>query len=296
MNLLKHCIVVILILLFRTSFVCAQQTLTLQPGPVSGKDAFLNELYPSTNFGGHPDFISYSWTFNGVEGLGVSLLEFDLSVIPANGIILDARLYLCHNPATFSAGQANSNSCYLRKVTDPWNETTVTWNNAPNTTVSGQVILAKSTLTNQDYPNINVLPFVQDWHNNPASNHGMFLELADKSLYNSMKFCSSDCADSLKRPKLVIKYDLGVGMPRVGRSAPLFSIYPNPANDEVTFVFADQSERSVTIFDAWGRTQISYTPISLQRCSVRLDGWKPGVYYVRSATGTTVEVEKFILK
>lgn len=284
----------LLFVTFRIPNLNAQQTLELQPDSVNGKDAFLNELYPSTNFGKHPDFISYSWTFAGNEGIGTSLLQFELTGLPANASILDAKLFLYHNPATFSAGQASNNACYLRKVTDPWNESTVTWNSTPNTTTIGQIILAKSTLTNQDYPNINVTSFVQDWYLNPAANHGMFLELIDKSLYNSMKFCSSDCADSLKRPKLVIKYDVGVGVKDSGRSSSVFRVYPNPASDRLSIEFSEDLVGSYTIVDMMGR--MCATRSSCPRNTlIQIDGWEQGVYFVKVESGTTVEIKKLIL-
>lgn len=56
----------------------------------------------------------------------------------------------------------------------------------------------------QDYPNIDITDFVKEWYKNPSSNYGMILSLEDKSLFNSMKLCSSDYPDPIKRPILEV--------------------------------------------------------------------------------------------
>jgi hypothetical protein len=193
------------------AFSCyAQTTIIIQPGPSTGKDAFLNQLAPISNFGDHKDFIAYSWTFSGSPGIAKSLLQFDLSSIPINSNIIKAELSLYHNSATGSAGQAGINASKLKKITSPWGEKDVTWSTAPSVAEDGAITLASSTSSTQNYSNIDLTSLVREWRSNPFSNYGLMLELIDQSLFNSMKFCSSDVDDSTKRPKLVITYGASI--------------------------------------------------------------------------------------
>ena len=221
-----------LILLALNFIICigfSQNTIVLQPDSTLGKDATLFELNPNNNIGNSNEFISFDWTFSGIEAKGYSLIQFDLSSLPQNTNIISAKLSLFHNPIlNSSAGQAGDNACYLKKVTSQWNENTVTWNTMPSTSNINQVYLATSISPNQNYPNIDIINFVIDWYNNPQSNYGMMLEIINKSLYNSMKFCSSDYVDSLLRPKLEICCRTPESLKDIKNINYFFSLYPNP--------------------------------------------------------------------
>ncbi|MBI2966671.1 MAG: DNRLRE domain-containing protein [Bacteroidetes bacterium] len=216
-----------------------------QPGPVTGKDAFINELNPDVNYGTHEDFISYDWTFSSVEGLGYSLMQFDLSSLPADVVIVEAKLSLFYNPISTSAGQAGNNACLLSKVITSWNENTVTWNNLPSYTYSNAVYLEQSDYPDQDYPDIDITDFVSGWYAYPLSNNGLLLELVEKSAYNSMKFCSSDYPDSLLRPKLTVCYLNKTGISENNNTE--FEVYPNPNNGILTMKLPSQEFRYSTI-------------------------------------------------
>lgn len=194
------------ILTVTTMVSIAQTTVTLKPGAAAGKDARLWDINPSMNYGTEPDFIAAAWTWGGSSGLLRSLIQFDLSAIPANSTIVSANLSLFYNSTSTSAGQAGANASYLQRVTSTWDESSVTWNNQPSTTSANQILLAQSSATNQSYPNINVSAIVQDWINNPSTNYGFLLKLQNEVQMVSMKFCSSDAADSTKWPALEITY------------------------------------------------------------------------------------------
>lgn len=87
----------------------------------------------------------------------------------------------------------------------PWTENTVNWNSMPKSTFSGAIYLPQSSSPNQDYTEIEITDFVKEWQNNPSENFGMLLDLENLSLLSSMKFCSSDCDEADRRPKLVIE-------------------------------------------------------------------------------------------
>lgn len=184
----------------------SQDTVYIQPGPEDGKDARLNEHQPYLNFGGSVDFLSYYWTFSGNPAKGVSLIQFDLSEIPSQMIILDAKLSLYHNPGSTSAGQAGENASYLKKITSYWDEYNVTWNSMPGTTLNGAVYLSTSVNANQDYLDIDLTDIVSEWHESPENNFGLMLEILQPSLYRSMLFASSDCLEESLRPMLMVVY------------------------------------------------------------------------------------------
>ncbi|HRZ43251.1 MAG TPA: DNRLRE domain-containing protein [Bacteroidales bacterium] len=182
-------------------------TLTLQPGPLTGIDAHLKEVEPNVVFDTTPDFIAYYWTFNGLSSEGRSLIRFDLSQLPSNAVVIDAKLSLYHNPTGSSAGHYGVNESVLKMVTSPWSESTVTWATQPLTTNYLIDTLETSTTATQNYLNIDVTPQVSQWCQNPSSNYGWMIEPVIKSTYRSMKFASSDNSNSAIRPKLVITYD-----------------------------------------------------------------------------------------
>lgn len=127
----------------------AQLTIVLQPDSELGKDALLRENDPNGNHGISSEFISYDWTFSGIESRGFSVIQFDLSSLPANAIIIEAKLSLYHNTKSGSAGQAGNNACYLKKVTSNWDENLVTWNTMPTSITTDQVLLMTSTSNDQ---------------------------------------------------------------------------------------------------------------------------------------------------
>ena len=196
----------LLIFLLCASTLVAQTTIVLQPGPETGKDALVSSRHEVQNIGYTTEFIAAAWTFTGEVGIYRSLLEFDLTAIPQNAQILEAKLSLYHNATSPSNGHAGNNTSYLRRITAPWDEQTVTWNSQPTATDIDQVVLLQSTNEEQDYENIDVTTLLQGMHQDPAHNFGFQLILSEESIYRSMKFNTSDSEESTLRPKLEITY------------------------------------------------------------------------------------------
>jgi gliding motility-associated-like protein len=152
------------------------------------------------------------------------LIEFDLSTIPIGSVITSAKISLyAWTSTTTGNGQhsvANgSNSAWVRRITSPWGENTVTWNTAPSTTTANQVIMPMSTSSTQDYLNINVTNMTQDMVNNPSGSFGYYFQLQTETYYRKLNFCSSDWTVASKHPKIEIIY-----------TPPLTSVYYNPIN------------------------------------------------------------------
>ena len=202
---LKQFFTFIIIFTFNQSF--SQATIIIQPGPDDGKDAMIRTLYPNTPHGDEETIMAAAWTYSGEFGITRSLFEFDLSVIPDSVQVLDARLNLYYNPTCGHEGHYGENESYLQRITSSWEEYSVNWNNQPSVTYDNQVRIQTSTISTQDYPDINVTVLIIDMINDPENNFGFMLKLQDESKYRSLIFASSDHPISEIRPKLVITYD-----------------------------------------------------------------------------------------
>jgi PKD repeat protein len=202
--ILIHSFLILSILVF-TSNSIGQDTLVIRPGPAYGQDCELRTNIPNTPLGWSPSFCSDCWTSGGAEYTTRGLIRFDLSAIPSNSYITKAVLSLyCDPNATHYHLQSGDNKSYLSRVTQHWNQDTVTWNTQPNTTLDGAIILPTSTSNTQNYPDIDVTLHVRDMVYYPETNFGWKLQLITEELYRSMEFASSNDNTVQYRPKLTI--------------------------------------------------------------------------------------------
>ncbi len=226
-------VLTLIIALLAGSFqqIVSATMVTFQPG-VSGKDAFIQHLLsdPSgdnTNFGDFRSMEAMAWTWSGQNGTLRSLLEFDLTSIPSNAVVSSAILSLHNDPASAENGGqhsilSGSNECYLKRITAPWNESTVTWNNQPATTSTGQITIPASFTPNQDYPNIDVTAMATDMIHNPSTNYGFMFQLVTEVKFRAMIFASSDHSETSRHPALTVTYSIPVPVPVPTLSTPAF--------------------------------------------------------------------------
>ncbi len=132
-----------------------------------------------------------------------SLFEFDLSSIPSNAVISSATLQLYgsgHNPLS------RTNDSYLSLNNAAWDESTITWNNHPGDDASVTPIYMAGTTSSSQNLNLDVKTHIQKWVQNPASNFGWKLKLADEvtASYSILSYGSSDNATVALRPSLVL--------------------------------------------------------------------------------------------
>lgn len=214
-----------------------QEVLILQPGSELGKDATISKIDPNIPKmnGLYPEFNANAWTKNGVFDCYRSLIDFDLSSIPAGAQITNATLYLYWNPTTSNAGHSTlsgSNSAVVQRITSDWNESTVTWNTQPTVTTINQVLLPASSSETQNYE-INITSLVQDYHNSPSESFGFMLRLQTEAYYRSIVFASSDNSDSNLHPKLVVNYNYNLNIDKNDYSE-FVTISPNPSSEFIT--------------------------------------------------------------
>ncbi|MFN0189478.1 MAG: DNRLRE domain-containing protein [Bacteroidia bacterium] len=203
--------VLLFLLLFMFPFVSNSQVVTLQlkPGAAQGKDAYLADFGATTNYGQHPEYAGFGWTCGGNPCVGRGVLEFDLSSIPLGSTIVDARLNLYANTSPVNGnGQSmfGSNASRIYRVTSPWNESTVTYNNQPTYTTTNGALLFPSSISFQNYININVTSLVSVMTSAPGLNNGFLLKLVNESPLSSMIFASSDFSNPTLWPELIVQY------------------------------------------------------------------------------------------
>jgi PKD repeat protein len=199
---------------FLTTHIYSQDTLVLQPGP-DGKDAQINTLHAENNYGTSVVFKSMAWTHSGVPASHRALIGFNLSFLSPESTILQASLDLYFKSVEPNGLEhSGENACYLMKITEPWEEDQVTWNNQPETSMEDVVVLPQSTYPDQDYTGIDVTALVQAMVSDPEHNHGLLFRLITEEYYRNMTFASGDCDEPAKWPRLEIIY-IGCTVPQV---------------------------------------------------------------------------------
>lgn len=297
----------------------AQVTITLQPDATAGKDAEIFSCgpcsYQNTNYGGKQDFDAIGWTNGGNSSNVRSLIQFDLSSIPTNAVITDARFSLYYNSSSPEGTHFNTfftpNTSYLRRVTSAWSESTVTWNNQPTITTTNQISLAATTSSTQNFLNINIKTFVQYWVNNPSQNFGMQFRVQNEAKFRKLIFASSDHPTSSLRPKLIITYTAppAISVDEKNASQRLAST-PDNISFKLTNRFAINeidvelnAEKSgngiLNIFDISGKL-IKQQFIKLTEgkniAIVQTIGWNKGLYVVTLKTDEALFTEKFFVE
>ena len=137
----------------------ATKTVTLTPS----KDAYLYmtlkpgyDYYASTNYGTVTKFYSGEWSASNYRVNQRSVMDFDVASIPADAVILEARLTLYsmtpqtsddyrHSSSLIKPSSVyKSNASYIERITTTWTESTVTYSTQPATSTSNRLVLPES--------------------------------------------------------------------------------------------------------------------------------------------------------
>jgi hypothetical protein len=185
----------------------AIQTLTLQPknNPTEFQIISIFGLQDQNP----PEFNAAAWTWQGTPGVIRGYFKFDLSGIPANATILSAKLslYSTPNPINGNLSSANSgtdNAFYIQRITNSWDQMTMTWQTQPSVETANQVLIPHTNEAFLDLVDVNVKEMVSRMHT--INNYGFMIRLQNEVYYNNRNFCSSEHANAAKHPKLVITY------------------------------------------------------------------------------------------
>ncbi len=176
-----------------------------QPDGALGKDAIVESIAPNQNFGTDGLMGTFSWTTGGLFSHSRGLISFDLTSIPAGTSIKKAVLSLYWIKYGNLTEHTGENAFSIFRINQPWNETTVTWNNQPQVSRADSIVVTKSTSVTQTY-HVDVTSYIQGMVNNPSGNYGLLLKLNTEIPYKLVVVASSDYADEGKRPKLIVYY------------------------------------------------------------------------------------------
>jgi RHS repeat-associated protein len=149
-----------------------------------------------------------------------TLAKFTTTAVPAGVTVLDADLSLW-GMGSFGTGATTYNLHRLTGVTGAFSETAATWNNVTSTTpwttpggdYAATVLSSLSGFDVADEPQWrtwsgqNVDSTVQGWVNTPSSNFGFLVKVANEATPTQRTlFLSSEAAEPLLRPRLVVTY------------------------------------------------------------------------------------------
>ncbi len=187
-------------------------SLVIQPDPVDGKDAVFGKIVPDNNYGDIPDIHLYAWTQGGILNVNRVAIDFDLSIVP-KGVIIDSAFISLYFNSTSAYkdvigvdGHYGDNSFVIDKITEEWDEDSITWNNQPTVSSDYQVYVEDTDDVTLDFKNIDISKLIIDSYKYPESSFGLMLRHNLEEPYKVTFFASSDHPDKSKRPKLVIFY------------------------------------------------------------------------------------------
>ncbi|WP_164851194.1 DNRLRE domain-containing protein [Larkinella soli] len=186
--------------------------LVLQPGPEAGQDAILSRVVPDRNQSLHPDLPLSAIFVEGELNINRVAILFDLSSISAKANVKKALLTLYFNPKSVylasngATGHYPENAFQIQRITAPWKETIITWNNQPATSSELQVLVPAATSPTQNYT-VDVTDLVREMVRNPAANYGFLLKHQNETPYRITFLASSDHPDAELRPKLEVEYE-----------------------------------------------------------------------------------------
>lgn len=142
-----------------------QRTFTLE----ATQDAFISSAFPNTNFGATQN-LNLGWQLNGQEAMRI-LLQFDLSAIPTNAVVNSARWELFQ----FQSIPVNDGSMDFRAqfMTQSWNQSSVTWNNA--NFLGGQSLPIGTVPSSVGWQSGDARGVVQAWLSGAQSNLGLLI-------------------------------------------------------------------------------------------------------------------------
>jgi len=244
-----------------------------------------------------------------------ALMQFDISNIPSNAVITDARLTV--NVDNVSNNIPGSSVYGLYRVTTEWGEGTstatgqgaaatngdATWNNAMSGSQGwmapgGDVVQTASATQSfsastgdQVFANASgLVDDIQRWVDGTSDNFGWML-IGDESVACSARRMGSK--DHGTAPQLEITYTVASNVSNVATTNGI-KLYPNPTKDVVNINMGNLSNASVQVFNTIGRLVMEQNNINTPIHTIELPQ-NAGLYLIKvTANGkeTTLKVIK----
>jgi len=211
---------------------CGDVNATLDPTiilqPYAGQDSWITSLHTNDNYGSSDEIRIMGSTLDNQRGL----LYFNLSEIPPNSNITNANLTLYN----YGAFTTSSQTISIFRVTNPWEQSEVTWNKRDSTTdwttPGGDYNSTRESSLSLTFYNTwytwNITSLVQKWADG-IPNYGMILYGTGGEI-GFRRFYSSDYGIGAYRPKLEVAYIPGEYKTTVpmNNGTPFYTIDQNP--------------------------------------------------------------------
>ena len=174
---------------------------TLQKTNTIGKDTYIDQNAPTSNFGTNAALVVGTGTTTTQNKR--MLLKFDLGLIPNDANINSATLNLYF---TGSVGMG-SRTLNIHQITSDWEDTSATWNVQPTFNPTASSSKSVSLQSSGGYIGFSVTSLVQSLVNG-APNYGFLIKdsVEGDSLNQSMNFSSFD--QTSNQPTLTIDYTI----------------------------------------------------------------------------------------
>lgn len=133
------------------------------------------------------------------------LIKFDMSSVPTNAVIDQARIRLWRS--TTDVSEMQQVNCYMFEGV--WDESTVTWNNMPAYSPSISSVLAPHVVTGAGWEEFDVSDMVRLWQNGVFENNGVYIRYANfESGTFAHTFSTSESSNLSIDPRLIIDYSV----------------------------------------------------------------------------------------
>lgn len=209
----------------------------------SMQDAFVgNGGIENTNFGTQDRLNVFYDKSSTIPKVFRSFIQYDISSIPANAIIVDAKLKL----VTHTVDNTISHPIFVQRVSQSWSGSTVTWNNQPNVYTTDQLSFTHAQTSGTGTHQLNVTAHVQKMVKDPSNNQGWRIRLQSETGASTfgLMYHSSEATSSSNRPVLTVEYVLPLSL------TPTVS-HCTPGNSDGSFSVAVSGGSSITLGDVY---------------------------------------------
>ena len=120
-----------------------------------------------------------------------SYIKFTLPQLGKGDMVVDATLNLVQNYVDYYASSTPDTQINAYKVTDPWEQGNVTWNNQPSSdsTILDYDHLKKSEKTKPAQKSWNITKVVKEWYEGKSANNGIILKSASEGASSMVDSC-----------------------------------------------------------------------------------------------------------
>ena len=257
------------------------------------EDAEVDNYYPSQNNPNEVEYNSCAWTILGIPVTWRSFFKFNLPCGLENTFIQSSHLSLYYAAQNnygnaYHSTSSSSNESLIQRVTSPWTENTIRWNNQAIATSQDEVILPASLSGTQDYTNIDVTNMVRQMQANTHLNYGFSLKLTNESYYARMIFASGDNPDSSKHPLLEVCYSIPTSVNNTEVKNDI-SIYPTLFQDKINISLkANIKNATFRLYNNLGQLVFSSARLSGDKFDLDLPVVSGGLYFYELNDGSTI--------